>query len=73
MSTMDKVSPIQFRTDQETREQIEIMAASHRISVSAYLRMIARRDYAAYRAVKLVPAVGMAEEDEQSQKIVLLD
>lgn len=68
---MDKT--IQFRTDEENKREIEIMAKSHGISSSAYLRMISKRDYAAYRAMKLVPAVGMAEDEAQSQRIVFLD
>ena len=68
-----KTKTIQFRTDEENKQEIEIMAKSHGLSVAGYLRMISKRDYAAYRAVNLVPAVGIAEDDEQHQKFVFLD
>ena len=63
---------IQFRTDEENKREIEAMAKSHGLGISAYLRMISKRDYANYRAVKLVPAVGMADAEEH-QRIVILD
>jgi hypothetical protein len=51
---MDKDIKIQFRTDEQNRRELETMAASYGLGISAYLRMLVKRDYQNYASVKLV-------------------
>lgn len=52
-----KTVPIQFRTDEENKREIETMAKSYDMTVSAYLRMLSKRDYRNYASQGLVPSV----------------
>jgi len=63
-----KTQLIQFRTDEENKKELETMAKSYGLGVSAYLRMLVKRDYSTYASVKLVPAIVMS--DAQSMPAV---
>jgi antitoxin component of RelBE/YafQ-DinJ toxin-antitoxin module len=51
---MAKKIKVQFRTDEQNEKEIEVMAASYGLGISAYLRMLVKRDYQNYASVKLV-------------------
>lgn len=51
---MAKTIKIQFRTDEQNEKEIAVMAASYGLGISAYLRMLVKRDFQNYASVKLV-------------------
>jgi antitoxin component of RelBE/YafQ-DinJ toxin-antitoxin module len=52
-----KTELIQFRTDEENKKEIDVMAQSYGLGISAYLRMLVKRDYQMYASAKLIPVV----------------
>ena len=51
---MEKDIKIQFRTDDQNRKELETMAKSYGLGISAYIRMLIKRDYQNYASVKIV-------------------